>query len=151
MDRFKVFYNSKLAKALTFMRGFSTIMFFGFVFTEKSKLSERELKHESAHVFQYRDCFSAGMILAIILLFTWVALNDGFGTWWMLTLLLIPLLLFYVIYGINLLWNITVKRMSVRDAYENVCFEKHAYWIDSTWDKPCEEQNHYVSFGWLNR
>ena len=37
----KVYYNSKLAKLLTFMEGFSTMMFFGIVLTERSKLSKK--------------------------------------------------------------------------------------------------------------
>lgn len=51
MERYKVFYNSRLAKVLTFIKGFSTMMLFGFVITEKESLHPSELKHEEAHVY----------------------------------------------------------------------------------------------------
>lgn len=140
----KVFYNSKLAKVLTFMKGFVTMMFFGTVITEKDSLTEKEKKHEGTHVKQYWDCFAVGGFIAMILMF--VLFGFDVRSWWMLLLLLIPALLYYVIYGIEYV-ILRLKGRSKEEAYLSIGFERQARWIAETWNLPCEEQNHYVSFG----
>lgn len=140
----KVYYNSRLAKRLTFMKDFKTMMFFGFVITENTELHPKVLKHEEAHVYQYRDCISVGAYISLIAFFTCAAF-DAVG-WWMISLLILPFVFFYVLYGINYLILFPFKR---KKAYYYICFERHAEWISATWDKPCEEQNHYVSLQWL--
>lgn len=141
----KVFYNSKLAKWLTFMEGFSTMMFFGVVLTERSKLSKKTLKHEETHIYQYQDCVGLGLAIATVGMFMLFAF--GVQSWWMLLLILIPLLLYYVIYGIEYIYC-RLRGFNNDDAYRWIGFERQAYWIAETWDLPCEEQRHYVSFGW---
>ena len=144
MERYKVFYNSRLAKVLTFIKGFSTMMLFGFVITEKESLHPSELKHEEAHVYQYRDCITLGAYISIIALFTFAGL--GLMGWWMLSLLVLPFVLFYILYGLNWLLLLPFKG---KDAYDYICFERHARWIEETWYKPCEEQRHSYSFQWV--
>lgn len=141
----KIFYNSKLAKLLTFIPGFSTMMFYGFIITEKSSLKEFEKVHEETHVNQYWDCFSLGIFISVILLFTLFSFN--ICNMWLLLLLLIPINLYYIIYGVEFI----IKYIKYKDcdkAYSNIGFEIQASWIEETWNKPCEERNHYTSFGW---
>lgn len=142
----KVFYKSKLAKILTFFKGFKTIMFFGVLLTENETLPEKTIKHEEAHALQYYECMWVGATLTIITMFTLFAC--GVQSIWMLLLILIPLSAFYILYGVEWLikWATTKDRLQ---AYKDVSFERHARWIAETWDKPCPEQHHYISFGWL--
>lgn len=142
----KVFYNSKLAKFLTFIEGFSTMMFFGFILTEKESLSDRVMLHEETHVRQYWDCFALGIGIAIILLFTLFAFGVA-ASWYLLFLAIIPLVLYYLLYFSEYLYWV-IRGKGWKDAYDYISFEIHAYWIDSSWNLPCEKQNHYVSFGW---
>lgn len=144
----KVFYNSKLAKAVTFMNGFKTIMLFGHVFTEKSYLDEKTLEHEKTHCLQYCDCSNLGLAISLILLFIFFGLN--LVSWWLFILLLIPLLLFYIWYGLEFL-ILLGKGYNKKDAYRNIGFERQARWCSETWDKPCEEKNHYTQFGWITQ
>lgn len=141
----KVFYNSKIAKAFTFIEGFSTIMLFGAVFTEKESLNGKVLKHEETHCRQYVDCFAMGLSLAVLLMFLLFAV--GVSSWNMLWLLTLPVLLFYVIYGIEYVINL-FRGYSSKEAYKNIGFEKQAVWCADTWNKPCDEQNHYYTLGW---
>lgn len=141
-----IVYKSKLAKLLTFIANFKTIMFFGITLTEKESLTRKEIMHENTHCKQYKDCFALGLGIAIILMFILFAFNITF----VYPLFILPLLLFYIWYGIEYV----IKRIKYKDrkqAYLNVGFEKQAYRIAATWDKPCEEQEHYYSFGWLQK
>lgn len=141
----KVYYNSKLAKFLTFMKGFSTMMFFGAVITEKSKLSGKTLKHEKTHIHQYQDCMGLGFAIGIVAMFTLFAFE--IQSWWMLLLVLIPFLFYYVIYGVEcLFWRI--RGFNKTDAYRKIGFERQARWIADTWNLPYIHQHHYTSFGW---
>ena len=141
----KVFYKSKLAKAITFIEGFRTIMLLGMVFTEHASLSKAVLTHEEVHVKQYADCFALGAAASIVLMFVLFGLDVR--SWWMLMLLLIPLLLYYVIYGAEYVYYRCLG-MDGTDAYRSVGFERQAYWIQETWNQPCEKQREYVTFGW---
>lgn len=142
----KIYYKSKLAKLVTFFKNFSTIMLFGALFTEKDELSGKVIKHEETHAKQYSDCFSLGCAVGILLMFVLFAV--GIQNIWMLLLLLIPLLLFYALYGAEWLIRLAVTKDRVQ-AYKDISFERHARYIAETWDKPCPEQHHYISFGWL--
>lgn len=142
-----IVYKSSLAKLITFVDNFKTIMLFGVIFTEHESLDEYVKTHEQTHVRQYNDCATVGACLALFWMF--ILFSMGVQSWWMLLLLLIPVLLFYIWYGIEFLvrWIITRDR---EQAYEDISFERHARWISETWDLPCKDQNHYVSFGWLD-
>ena len=144
----KVFYDSRLARVLTFMKGFVTMMFFGTVITEKDSLTQKELKHEGTHVHQYWDCFAAGGFLALVVMFVLFAFDVR--SWWMLLLAFMPVLLYYLIYGIEYV-ILRLKGHNREEAYLLIGFEKQACWISSTWHLPCEQQNHYVSFGWWSK
>ena len=145
----KVFYNSKLAKLVTFFKGFGTIMLFGSVFTEYPTLGGDSLTHEKAHVYQYRDCFFVGMYLFLIILFGW-AILVGEPEWWMLALPLIPIFLFYILYGLEYLYWVC-RGKGWKGAYDFISFERHAYWIEETWNLPVEQQNPYCWFGWWRK
>lgn len=146
LPKTKIYFNSKIAKYITWMPGFKTIMLFGAVFTELPTLSAKTRIHESTHVAQYQDCIGLGFISSIILAFGLFAL--GVNSPWMWILAIYPFFLFYIIYGAEWVWNRVVKKQSSRDAYLSIGFEKQARWCADTWDKPCEEQNFYQSFGW---
>lgn len=144
----KVYYKSKLAKMLTFMPGFSTMMFCGVVITEREGLSERVLAHEGTHIRQYWDLTGMGLGLSILILFTLFAFEVE--SWWMLTLLAVPFTLYYVVYGLEwLYWLIRVGNS--HEAYRKVGFERQARWIEGTWWKPCNMRNHYETFGWWKK
>ena len=65
----------------------------------------------------------------------------------MLLLILIPVLLYYLLYFAEYLyWVICGKGWE--NAYDFISFEQHAYWIDETWNYPCDKKHHYVTFGW---
>lgn len=141
----KVYYNSRLAKLLTFMEGFSTMMLFGAVVTEKDALSVKSLKHEETHSKQYTDCFGLGLGIGIILMFILFAFE--IQSWWMLLLIAIPVFLYYVLYGVEYLcWRL--RGFNRNDAYMNIGFERQARYIADTWNLPCEQQRQYVSFRW---
>lgn len=136
----KVFYNSKIAKLFTFMKNFKTIMLFGHIFTESEELDCKVLAHEKIHCLQYKDCFNLGLIIDIVILLILLALN--IISWKLIFLLFIPLLLFYIWYGVEYL----ILRYLGYDhinAYRSISFEKQARW--------CSEicGNHYKQFGWL--
>lgn len=143
----KIYYNSKLAKTLTFLNGFATMMFFGFIITEYSSLSGKSQKHEWCHVQQYKDCMGLGFGLCIVILFTLFAFNVR--SWWLLTLTTIPFTLYYIIYLVE--WLYWIIKEGVDKAYRKVGFERQAYWIQETWDKPCSLQRQYEIFGWWKR
>ena len=63
----KIYYKSKLAKILTFLDGFTTMMFFGVVITEREKLSGRTMSHEGAHIKQYWDIVQLGFAISVLI------------------------------------------------------------------------------------
>lgn len=83
----KIYYNSRLAKILTFLPNFSTMMFFGCVITESKWLSKKTIVHEGCHALQYRDVTKVGVPLSVILFFVTVSYIDI--AWWMLLYTLI--------------------------------------------------------------
>lgn len=120
----KVFYNSKLAKILTFISDFKTMMFCGFIITEESNLSDRTINHEKIHIVQYTDYFMLGSFMALVLLFIFFGLE--IITYYLFLLLLIPILLYYIVYGIE--YIIRLIQYKTNDlAYENISFEREAY------------------------
>ena len=119
----KIFYNSKIAKLFTFLKGYETIMLFGNVFTEDDHLTDKEKQHEGIHCQQYSDYFGLGLGIAIILLFILLGLNGvSANLFW---LALIPLTLYYVAYGIEYIYKLI--KCGKDKAYKEVSFEKEAY------------------------
>lgn len=121
---YKIYYNSKLAKALTFLKGFSTMMFFGSVITEEESLNFWEKRHEECHVYQYRDCKILGAYVFLILLFS--LLFSGVESPWLLLLILLPWVFYYVLYGVEFLFRWIFYGFNTNKAYENISFEKQA-------------------------
>ena len=143
----KIYYNSGLAKVLTFLNGFATMMLFGFVITEHSSLNGRCIKHEWCHVQQYKDCVGLGLGIGILVTFILFAFE--IQSWWILLLILVPFTLYYIIYLVE--WLYWIIKEGVDKAYRKVGFERQAYWIQETWDKPCSLQRQYETFGWWKR
>ena len=142
----KVHYNSKIAKLVTFLADFATVMLFGAVFTEEKELSSRTKYHEAVHVEQYQTLFTAGLALAIGIMFTCFAF-DRYG-WWMLALIAIPLLLYYAWYGIEYLIRLIMYRDADK-AYRMIAFEQEAYDLENEYKKPCTERMYASSFSFL--
>lgn len=142
----KVYYQSKIAKLVTFMAGFATVMLFGAVFTEHKELTKTSLAHEAVHVEQYQTLFMTGLALAVGVMFACFGF-DIYG-WWMLSLLLIPILLYYVYYGIEYLIRLIIYRDRDR-AYRMIAFEQEAYDLQAEWVKPCTERRSAYSFSFM--
>ncbi|MDL2309855.1 hypothetical protein LJC39_01890 [Parabacteroides sp. OttesenSCG-928-B22] len=154
----KIYYKSKIAKWLTFIEGFGTIMLFGAVFTEKESLPERVIEHEKVHDGQYSDCFGIGLILMsfFIGIVGW--------SWWLLAALPIPIFLFYVIYLVECLISLVVnfvrylyakysRSVMIVDWYDkpyrNSAFEQQAKALENEYLKPAKERKRYKPFGWI--
>lgn len=152
----KIYYNSKIAKIVTFLVDFATVMLFGAVFTEHSKLSSRTKYHEWVHVEQYQTLFTAGLALAVGIMFTCFAF-DVYG-WWMLALIAIPLLLYYAWYLVEYVvrFFITLARQKGRKwkkahdkAYYAIAFEREAHDLENEYRKPCNERMYASSFSFI--
>ena len=149
----KIYYNSKIAKATTFLADFVTIMLFGAVFTEESKLSDRVKFHEASHVEQYQTLFGAGLALAVGIMFACFAF-DHYG-WWMLALLAIPIFLYYVWYLVEYTVRIFLYKKGKTwkeahdKAYHEIVFEREAYALEDEYRKPCTERKFASSFSFL--
>lgn len=142
----KIYYNSKIAKLLTFMEDFATIMLFGVVFTEEKKLSERTKYHEASHIEQYQTLFGLGLALAVGIMFTCFAF-DRYG-WWMLSLIALPVFLYYAWYGIEYLIRLCMCRDKDK-TYRMIAFEQEAYELENEYRKPCSERKSASSFSFM--
>lgn len=127
--------------------GKETVMLFGMVATRKDRLTLQEKAHYITHAKQYNDCFSIGLIAGIILIFSLLAL--GAETWWLLSLIAIPVFLFYVWYGVEFLVRFFQEKDKTK-AKENIKFEKQAEYFMEMAKLPSEDQNKYVSMGWIS-
>lgn len=142
----KVYYNSKIAKLVTFMANFATVMLFGAVFTEHKELTKTSLAHEAVHVTQYQTMFMLGLSIAFGGFFACLGF-DVYG-WWMLSLILIPILLYYVYYGIEFLIRLIIYRDRDK-AYRMIAFEQEAYDLQYEYLKPCQERRSAYSFSFM--
>lgn len=145
----KIFYKSKIAKLFTFMQGFSTIMLFGAVFTEKNTLTAKTIVHENVHCKQYFDMVGIGFGLSIAVFFLTAAFGLT-GYWMLYTLPVLPFLLYYIIYGAEYAIYRTKGYNSI-EAYSNIGFEYQARYIADKHNLPCEEQPEYITFGWWTK
>jgi len=143
----KIYYNSKLAKILTFLPHFSTMMFFGCVITEGKWLSKKTIAHEGCHALQYRDVTRIGLPLSVIIFFVTLAFMEI--DWWMLSYILVGPLLYYIIYLVE--WLVLLFVMGPHGAYRNIGFERQARWVASTYNKPENEKNKYKFLGWWGK
>ena len=85
----KIFYNSKLAKAILF-GDYNTMMFFGIIITKQSELSAKTINHESIHVKQFIEVtVTFAVVLGILSIFT---------TPWILTAFPFA---YYIVYGLE--------------------------------------------------
>lgn len=149
-----VFYESRIAKLFTFIPNFKTIMLFGLVLTEHQFLSKTVLAHEKVHQRQYQDCFGAGLALAIITMFTLFAF--GIQSLWMLLLVLLPIFLYYIVYGTEYLISFAYRSfkhkhlvMANDSAYCSSAMEMEAYDLQEEWRKPCKDRRIHHSFEWF--
>lgn len=132
-----IYLNSKFAKAIL-LPSAHTIMFFGFIFSKKSELSEKEIRHEMCHVYQYDDCLMLGSLISTIALL--ICFGFQVISLHLLWLLAFPLLLFYIIYLIEFLVKL-VQLRKFKIAYKNVGFERQAVYYSANNIK-------YQSLGW---
>lgn len=128
------------------MAGFATVMLFGAVFTEYKKLTKTSLAHEATHVTQYQTLFMLGLCIDLITLFTCFGFNI-YGLW-MLSLIAIPVFLYYVYYGIEYLIRLIIYRDRDK-AYRMIAFEQEAYDLQAEWVKPCTERRSAYSFSFM--
>lgn len=142
----KVYYNSKIAKLVTFLADFATIMLFGAVFTEHKELTKTTLAHESVHVTQYQTCFTLGLSIAVGIMF--ICFGFDYYGWWMLSLIAIPILLYYIYYGIEFLIRLIIYRDRDK-AYRMIAFEQEAFDLQTEWVKPCTERRSAYSFSFF--
>lgn len=132
----KIFYNSKFAKLMTPIYRYTTITLFGMVFTEHDSLTERTIWHETQHGVQYWTDFVLGAFLALVLLIYFVA--NGMASWWLLSLIAIPALLFYLFYLLQYLVRVIIawfklfdSRKAHKKAYYSISYEAEAYDLES--------------------
>lgn len=142
----KVFYQSKIAKLVTFIANFATIMLFGAVFTEHKELTKTSLAHEAVHVTQYQTLFTLGLSIALGIMF--ICFGFDYYGWWMLSLILIPVFLYYLWYGIEFLIRLIIYRDRDK-AYRMIAFEQEAYDLQQEWVKPCQERRSAYSFSFM--
>jgi hypothetical protein len=134
-----VFYNSKIAEFFTPLSGFKTIMLFGFVFTEKSTLSDSVIAHECVHRKQYTECAAAGLGLTVPCFIV-------FQLWW---LWVVPFVIYYVLYIVEYLIRF-IRFRSSNEAYYAVSFEREAYDFMYEYDKPDSARRKRRIFEWIN-
>lgn len=125
-----ILYDSKIAKLLL-MKDFSTITICFVIVTTLTKLAAQTISHERIHVKQYIDCAALGVIIACLCLF--------FTTSWLL--LLIPLLLFYVMYCIE--WLVSFVAHLIRD---NDCDNTCSYFASAMEMEAYANQNNYTYY-----
>lgn len=142
----KVFYQSKIAKLVTFIANFATVMLFGAVFTEHKELTKTTLAHEAVHVTQYQTLFSLGLFIAVGDMFTFFAFD--IQSWWMLSLIAIPVFLYYAWYLIEYLIRLIIYRDHDK-AYRMLAFEQEAFDLQQEWIKPCPERRSVYSFSFF--
>lgn len=122
----KIFYESKLAKLLTFLPHFATMMFFGVVITEEKEedVDQETKNHETTHIRQYWDYFWIGLAIAVVT--AGILLACKVFSFHLLWLLLVPPVHFYLWYGIEILVQL-IKGYNLDRSYERVSFEREAY------------------------
>lgn len=149
----KIYYNSKIAKLITFLSNYETIMLFGAVFTERDKedFTTRAKYHELAHTIQYQTFFTLGLAIAVILMF--ILFLCGVQSWSMLWLLLLPVSLYYVWYFMEYIIRLSINLIrggklheSHIDAYSSISFEAEAFDLQYEYTKPCAERRTASSF-----
>lgn len=142
----KIYYNSRVAKIFTFLAGFKTIMLCGAIFTEEKELSERTKQHESTHIVQYQTLFCTGLTLAVVSLFILLAFD--IRSWWMLSLIFVPVFLYYAWYLIEFFIRLIICR-DMDKAYRMIAFEQEAYALENEYLKPCYKRKTAYSFSFL--
>lgn len=128
------------------MANFATIMLFGAVFTEHKELTKTTLAHEAVHVTQYQTFFMLGLSIAVGIFFACLGF-DCYG-WWMLSLVAIPIFLYYAWFLIEYLIRL-IKYRDRDKAYRTIAFEQEAYDLQQEWVKPCQERRTAYSFSFF--
>lgn len=137
--------SSKLANIIL-MKGFSTIMLFGFILTKHDNPPMQVIEHEKVHQCQYETMAMVGGFIMLITMFVMFYFN--IVTWWMLLLLTIPFLIYYLYYLIEYL-ILLIKYRNSDKAYRNIAFEKEAYDLQGEYRKPCPLRRQASSFSWF--
>lgn len=82
----------------------------------------RTINHENIHWQQQLEMIVAGVIMSVIA--GVILMSLGIFSWWMLLLLVFPLLFFYLWYIIE--WSIRIF-VNGNNAYRSISFEREAY------------------------
>jgi hypothetical protein len=103
-----------------------TLFPFGIFFKQQSYLDNPRIQnHEKIHWMQQIEMFIAGVIISVLTTITLTIC--GIFSWWMLALVLFPLLFFYIWYVIE--WFIKVI-LPPKGAYYDLAAEREAYEFD---------------------
>lgn len=98
--------------------GYSAIFLFGVLFVSpNAKMTDRLINHETIHSKQYNELLYTGLIITII--FSLI----GLISWWWL---LISPCTFYILYGIEWLFEYICNGFNAHKAYRNISFEREA-------------------------
>lgn len=131
-----IFYDSWLAKLILF-GDHHTIMLFGGIFTKKKALSSPVIQHEKTHQIQFlevMEVFQALFILADAILFI-VGVPETTLVLMLVLTILVPPLMYYVVYGVEWLvsiihWFFSKKKKDIVEAngkaYRNSAMEMEA-------------------------
>ena len=140
MRKITIFHNSLIARWFL-PKNYVAIMLFGMVFTRYSKLDDVCINHEWYHTRQYKDLFSACLILTILAT-TIAGICDLYPIWWAVGGLFLSAVAYYIWYGIEYLINF--KRLKNHSkAYRAIKFEQQAYAMEDDF------LSEYKHFSWL--
>lgn len=135
----KVFYDSKIAKAILF-DGYSTITIFAWVLTIYKKLTQETINHECTHARQWIELTVAGG------LFIWLGmLIFDYSEWY----IAISPILFYLWYGLEYYIRRIMGLFASGDnkqhtSYREVSFEQEARLAEK--DNNYLENSHYYAW-----
>lgn len=132
----KIYYNIKWVKHIC--------MILGMIFTNSSKITDQERYHFKAHLEQYATMASLGAALAVLSMFICFAF-DVYGLW-MLWFFTLPLLLYYIWYGVEYLIKCPKYGKNTKS---NIQFEKEALALQDEYLKPCYQRKYAESFSFL--
>lgn len=133
-----IVYDSTLCKMLTMFGGYSAITLMTIIFFKrvKEKVKQDDITHETTHSLQQFEMIMIGIVISILLGFI-----IGFN-WWLIS---IPLLLFYVIYGLEYIIALPFNKFMNNDSYHTISFEEEAYENEDNINYPNERK----WFSWI--
>lgn len=131
-----IFYDSWLAKLILF-GDYHTIMLFGAVFTKKTALTGRVIRHEKTHQVQYLEVMTVSVLLLLLtdIVLACCGVSEKTVNLMLWLTILVPPFVYYILYGLEWLvsfihWFFSKKKKSVVEAngkaYRNSAMEMEA-------------------------